>query len=141
MKFSTLEKQGTNEPSVDELAIELLDAKAVLSEAKKAVEGIEITIVDLLGRETEGVSHFRGDKYTISTTGKLTRSLDLTELDANAHSLDPRILNELIVRKPTLSVKGFKKLAVSNPAAYKLACKFVTSIPAKTSVTVEEVKS
>ena len=141
MKFSTLEKQGTNEPSVDELAIELLDAKAVWAEAKKAVENIEITIVDLLGRETEGVSHFRGDKYTISTTGKITRKLDRVEMDANAYRLDPKILETIISRKPTVNVKNLKRLASSDPEAYKQATRFVTSLPAKTSVTVEEVKS
>lgn len=130
---------GSNEPTIDILAANLVAAKEKLEMSKVMVAEAEAAILELLPPKPEGVAHSQGERFTIITTGKMARSLDREALDAS--TLPAEIIGTLISQKPMLSVKEFKKLAVSDPDAYRLACQFVTSKPGKPSVRVEEVQS
>lgn len=128
---------GSNEPTIDVLAANLVAAKEKLEMCKVMVADAEQAILELMPPKEEGVSHSRGKRFAITTTGKIGRSLNHEALDAS--TLPSEIIGTLISQKPALSVKEFKRLAVSNPDAYRLACQFVTSKPNKPSVKVEEV--
>tara|TARA_R110000803_G_scaffold95344_8_gene163242 strand:+ start:3014 stop:3421 length:408 start_codon:yes stop_codon:yes gene_type:complete len=131
---------GNNEPSIDHLVIDLIEAKASVAEAKQRADKIEDKIVQFLGNKPEGIQHFKGENYILSTTGKITRSLDDTDISLMREKLGDRIFREIIEVAPKLNLKNFKALAVSDPERYRTACGFITSKPAKTSVSFKANK-
>lgn len=131
-------QQPTNLPSIDALALALIDAKAEADQARTRVLEIENEIVNIFGNEAEGTTNFDGIEFTIQTVGSLTRSLvDVEKMKAN---LPPVVFDTIVNYKPALNVNQLKKLAVLDPASYRMAARFISEKPAKTSVKVKEQK-
>ena len=55
---------------IDRLAIDLIAAKAQRDKISEVIANIENSIVSQLGAKEEGSTTFKGDKYTVTTTGK-----------------------------------------------------------------------
>ena len=128
----------SNLPSIDALAMALIEAKAEADQARTRVLEIENEIVSIFGNSVEGTTTFDGNMYSLQTVGTVTRKVD--DLDRMRASLNPAVFDGIVSYKPTLNITGLKKLAVMDPASFRSAIRFISEKPAKTSVKIKEAK-
>ena len=128
---------GTTEPN--ELAQQVLIAKTQLAIAKQSLLEAEDALVSFVGAEKEGAFSIKTERFKITTTGKIGRTVNKTLVFSLQPDLSPDIFNALFEFKPALNTKFFKELAQHNPVAYATACKAVTAKPGKTTVSVEVI--
>ena len=122
---------------VDLLAFELAKAKQCEVDAREARVKIEEDIIEAIGAKEEGATSQAGNFFKVTTTGKLTRKLDVKAFNQIAGQLGERAPVKTTV---SLDVRKLKTLAVDEPALYQLMCQTcIETKPAKTSVAVVEV--
>ena len=122
---------------VDLLAFELAKAKQREVDAREARVKIEEDIIEAIGAKEEGATSQAGNFFKVTTTGKLTRKLDVKAFNQIAGQLGERAPVKTTV---SLDVRKLKTLAVDEPALYQLMCQTcIETKPAKTSVSVVEV--
>ena len=122
---------------VDLLAFELAKAKQREVDAREARVKIEEDIIEAIGAKEEGATSQAGNFFKVTTTGKLTRKLDVKAFNQIAGQLGERAPVKTTV---SLDVRKLKTLAVDEPALYQLMCQTcIETKPAKTSVAVVEV--
>jgi hypothetical protein len=122
---------------VDLLGFELAKAKKLEASAREKRVQIEQQLIEAIGAKEEGATTQAGNFFKVTTTGKLTRKLDLkafAEIKSKFRGPAP------VKTAVSLDVRAFKKLAVEEPGLYQLMCETcIETKPAKTSVTVVEV--
>tara|TARA_Y100000310_G_C20337634_1_gene648266 strand:- start:1 stop:438 length:438 start_codon:yes stop_codon:yes gene_type:complete len=122
---------------VDILAFELSKAKKLEASAREKRVQIEEQLIELMGVREEGATTNEGNFFKVTTTGKLTRKLDVkafAEIKSKFRGPAP------VKTTVSLDVRAFKKLAVEEPDLYQLMCETcIETKPAKTSVAVVEV--
>ena len=122
---------------VDLLAFELAKAKQREVDAREARVKIEEDIIEAIGAKEEGATSQAGNFFKVTTTGKLTRKLDVKAFNQIAGQLGERAPVKTTV---SLDVRKLKTLAVDAPALYQLMCQTcIETKPAKPSVAVVEV--
>ena len=121
---------------VDVLGFELAKAKELEASAREKRVQIEQQLIEAIGAKEEGATTQSGNYFKVTTTGKLTRKLDVKAFNQIAEQL-----GEHAPVKPTVSldVRKLKKLAVDEPALYSMMLDVIETKPAKTAVTVVEV--
>lgn len=129
---------ASNIPSVDALAISLAEAKEQADLARARVIEIEAEIVSIFGNQREGAENFEGVHYTLQTVGVLNRKIE--DVDSLRECMDPDTFDIIVKYKPSLDVAGLKKLAVSDPASYRAAARWISEKSGKTAVKIKEAK-
>ena len=129
---------ATKKPQpVDLLAFELSKAKKLEASAREKRVQIEEQLIELMGVREEGATTNEGNFFKVTTTGKLTRKLDVKAFNQIAGQLGEHAPVKTTV---SLDVRKCKTLAVEEPALYQLMCETcIETKPAKTSVAVVEV--
>jgi hypothetical protein len=125
--------------TVDALAYALEEAKLAESKAHEARLAAEQSLIDVIGLKDEGTKSQKTDWYKVSITQTLNRKLR-SDYGAQLEDLDPAIQNQIIRVKPALDVAALKRLATSDPDAYRIACRAIETAPAKPSVKVERIE-
>ena len=130
---------ATKKPQpVDLLAFELSKAKKLEASAREKRVQIEEQLIELMGVREEGATTNEGNFFKVTTTGKLTRKLDVKAFAEIKSKF--RCRPAPVKTTVSLDVRAFKKLAVEEPDLYQLMCETcIETKPAKTSVTVVEV--
>jgi hypothetical protein len=127
----------SNEPTptpIDIAAHAFYEAKKAENAAREARIAAEEHLISVVGLKEEGTMSVKTEWFKVSTTGKLTRSVDQT-------SAMPVELWRMISRvKSELDVAALKKLATTNPDAYREAVKHIITKPAKASAKVELIE-
>lgn len=130
--------------SVIEKDIALADLADALDIAKRAEDDaklhrlkVEERILDLVGAKREGATKFEAPGWVVTTTGKVTRSLDSKALDEVLPLLPEG--QKAVVMKPQLSIAGYRALGDLEPEAQRILDRAITSKPAKTTVNVKRV--
>ena len=122
---------------VDLLGFELAKAKKLEASAREKRVQIEQQLIDAVGAKEEGATTQSGNFFKVTTTGKLTRKLDVKAFNQIAGQLGEHAPVKTTV---ALDVRKLKTLAVDEPALYQLMCQTcIETKPAKTSVAVVEV--
>ena len=122
---------------IDHLAFELAKAKKLETEARDNRVEAEQRLIDAIGAKEEGATSQSGNFFKGTTTGKLTRKLDVKAFNQIAGQLGEHAPVKTTV---ALDVRKLKTLAVDEPALYQLMCQTcIETKPAKTSVAVVEV--
>jgi len=134
MKGSAM--NAVSELSIDQLADNLIKAKADEAVANAKRVAIEQQIVDIIGAKEEGaktVPLANGMKLTL--TGKLTYSADISMLldlcEKLPHQMRP------IKTEPKLDETGAKYLRNNEPKIWAHIAPAITVKPAKTSITIK----
>lgn len=125
------------EPDLDQLSVNLLNAKKRLSAAQEDVREAEVAIIAAVGAEDEGSFTVRADHFKITTTQPITRTVDKDTAVALSRELPPDIFEAMFDFKPSLNVRLFKECEHLRPEIYHQVAKAVTSKPSKISVKVE----
>ena len=122
---------------VDLLGFELAKAKELEASAREKRVQIEQKLIEAIGAKEEGATTQTGNYFKVTTTGKLTRKLDVKAFNQIAGQLGEHAPVKTTV---SLDVRKLKTLAVDEPALYQLMCQTcIETKPAKTSVAVVEV--
>ena len=121
---------------VDVLGFELAKAKELEASAREKRVQIEQQLIEAIGAKEEGATTQAGDYFKVTTTGKLTRKLDVKAFNRIAEQLGEHAPVKTTV---SLDVRKLKKLAVDEPALYSMMLDVIETKPAKTAVTVVEV--
>ena len=121
---------------VDRLGFELAKAKKLEASAREKRVQIEQQLIEAIGAKEEGATTQAGDYFKVTTTGKLTRKLDVKAFNQIAAQLGEHAPVKTTV---SLDVRKLKKLAVDEPALFSMMLDVIETKPAKTAVTVVEV--
>jgi len=121
---------------VDRLGFELAKAKKLEASAREKRVQIEQQLIDAIGAKEEGATTQAGDYFKVTTTGKLTRKLDVKAFNQIAAQLGEHAPVKTTV---SLDVRKLKKLAVDEPVMFSMMLDVIETKPAKTAVTVVEV--
>ena len=121
---------------VDLLGFELAKAKKLEASAREKRVQIEQQLIEAIGAKEEGATTQAGNFFKVTTTGKLTRKLDVKAFNQIAGQLGE---HAPVKTTGSLDVRKLKTLAVDEPALYQLMCQTcIETKPAKTSVAVVE---
>ena len=121
---------------VDVLGFELAKAKELEASAREKRVQIEQQLIDAIGAKEEGATTQSGNYFKVTTTGKLTRKLDVKSFNQIASQLGEHAPVKTTV---SLDVRKLKKLAVDEPVMFNMMLDVIETKPAKTAVTVVEV--
>ena len=121
---------------VDLLGFELAKAKELDASAREKRVQIEQKLIEAIGAKEEGATTQSGNFFKVTTTGKLTRKLDVQAFNRIAAQLGEHAPVKTTV---SLDVRKLKKLAVDEPVMFNMMLDVIETKPAKTAVTVVEV--
>ena len=121
---------------VDVLGFELAKAKELEASAREKRVQIEQQLIEAIGAKEEGATTQSGNFFKVTTTGKLTRKLDVQAFNRIAAQLGEHAPVKTTV---SLDVRKLKKLAVDEPALFSMMLDVIETKPAKTAGTVVEV--
>jgi hypothetical protein len=121
---------------VDLLGFELAKAKKLEASAREKRVQIEQQLIEAIGAKEEGATTQAGNFFKVTTTGKLTRKLDVKAFNQIAAQLGEHAPVKTTV---SLDVRKLKKLAVDEPVMFNMMLDVIETKPAKTAVTVVEV--
>ena len=121
--------------TLDELKAAWLDAKKAEAQANATRLAIEAVILTHFTPTDEGTV---GDKATgVSVAYKVTRSVDTDALRAGWASLSPET-QSAFKWSASVDTKTLKAFQLANEDAYKAVARFVTTKPAKPSISIKE---
>ena len=121
--------------TLNELKTNWLAAKAAEAAANKERLAIEAGMVAMLPTKLEGTVT---DKESgVSVTYRMTRKTDTTALQNDWMHLSQTV-QSAFTWKADASARQLTAMQELDPAAYALAAKYITSTPAKPSISIKE---
>ena len=123
-----------------ELAESIIHLKNIEASAREERIRIEQMIIDKVGAKEEGTTTAEDGHFKVKTVGKLTRSIDTNAVQADWDNLDPAI-QKCIKWKADLDTKNLRSLEAMRDDLVPVIAKYMTTKPAKPSVTIEQVES
>lgn len=124
-----------NRANLQELKTAWLAAKAAEKAANEERLAVEQAILALMPEQTEGTVT---DKDTgISVAFKVTRKVSTEALQNDWMHLSQTV-QSAFTWKADVSAKQIKAIQELDPAAFAVAAKYVTSTPAKPSISIKE---
>lgn len=126
--------------TIDELAYEYEVAKQGVAFAKAQLDKAETELLASVPAELEGSLTTESDFYKVTTTGKLTRKIDASKLDAVRACVPAPIFDRVIKYTPDLSLRDLRYLEMNQAEYYRVFAEAITTKPAKTSVSVERLE-
>lgn len=124
------------ETSVSEVCWKIICAKHDEQVARQERERLELRLLDMLGEsasKVEGTTTIVRDGYKVKVESKLKRKLDLDAYNA----LDLPENLQFVRYKPEIDLKRMRAVEMVDSA---LVASVVTTAPAKTAITIEEVE-
>lgn len=123
-----------------ELAESIIHLKNIEASAREERIRIEQMIIDKVGAKEEGTTTAEDGNFKVKTVGKLTRSIDTNAVQADWDNLDPAI-QKCIKWKADLDTKNLRSLEAMRDDLVPVIAKYMTTKPAKPSVTIEELSN
>ena len=121
--------------TITELTAALKVAKAVEDAAKQDRLAIEAKMVALFAKPVSGEGTHNDEEFSI--TWKLNRTVDTDKLSA-AYDQLPVNAQRAFRWKANVELKNLRALSELDPVAYSAAAQFITSKPAKPSITLKD---
>lgn len=126
-------------PTLAELAESIIHLKNIEASAREERIRMEQLIIEKVGAKEEGTTTAEDGNFKVKTVGKLTRSIDTNAVQADWDNLDPAI-QKCIKWKADLDTKNLRSLEAMRDDLVPVIAKYMTTKPAKPSVTVEQVE-
>ena len=121
--------------TITELTAALKVAKAVEDAAKQDRLAIEAKMVALFAKPASGEGTHNDEEFSI--TWKLNRTVDTDKLSAAFDQLSVNA-QRAFRWKAEVELKNLRALSELDPVAYSAAAQFITSKPAKPSITLKD---
>lgn len=125
--------------NIDTLALELNEAKKLEEAARLSRIEVENRIIETLGVKDEGSQSHKGERYKITITGKINRTLDIAAWDAVKNHIPEKYWP--VKFKPEIDVTGLKWLRENEAGIYATACQAISAKVGKPAVTLEVIKN
>ena len=117
---------------------DLCENLMILKKEEKAIADVRIAteneIANLVATKDEGTDKAATDKFKVTVTSKLTRTLDYPAYLAVETSIPLHL--RPVVMKPDIALKVLRQLEATNP---DIPAGFITTKPAKSQVKVEVI--
>jgi|TARA_Y100000310_G_scaffold299273_1_gene333984 hypothetical protein len=128
------------QPTADQLAFALENAKEKEARAKRIRIEWEEAIIAKMGAHEEGALTIQSDYYKITTTGKVSRTLDQSKVPELIAELPEALAAKLFKVEFKLNTKLLKSLPDTNPEMAKKVSAAITAKPGKTTVSVTRLE-
>jgi len=128
---------NTNPTKLDLAAQRWRDAKTREIAAREDRLMAEQDIIEVMGHKEEGAQVSTSEYFKVTTTGKLTRSIDADKLAAVQSAVPTYIFERVINYTPKVNTRELKYIRQNEPELYKYFATAITVKPAKTAVKVE----
>jgi hypothetical protein len=120
----------------EQLAQDLIAAKAAEAAANKERVAIEEQLIAVLGAKPEGAeTHELSNGLKVTITGKMTYKADMAKLMAVVHELPENM--RPVKMEPKLDETGAKYLRANEPEVWAKLASAITVTPAKTAVSIK----
>lgn len=127
-------------PPLAKLAELIIHLKNIETNAREERIRIEQLIIEKVGAKEEGTTTAEDGNFKIKTVGKLTRSVDTQAIQADWDNLDPAI-QKCFKWKADIDTKNLRSLESMRNDLVPVIAKYMTTKPAKPSVTIEELSN
>jgi len=128
-----------SEATIDSLADMLKRAKEAEKKATEKRREVEDIIIKAIGKKDEGSFTAKGENFSLTTTGKLTRTLDANGVQHLHGEIPEPIFERLFNYKPSLNFTELKYIQNNEPEYYNAVAQVITTKPAKTAVGFKEL--
>lgn len=122
---------------LDALAEALLEAKKKENDARTLRTAIEEEILAIVGAKLEGSLSIDTDRFHITTTGRITRTLDAVKV--KTLDLPKPLLDRLFSWEPKLNLRECRYVEENEDHHWARLSQAITTKPAKASVAVKEI--
>jgi hypothetical protein len=131
-------KLKTSQSAFERAARQVLEFKAIEDDAKaRRIEAEEI-LVRMVEGKTEGTVHEEDGNLKVTVTFKVTRTVDAAKVTEDWNKI-PELVKDAFTWKPDLVIKHMRALETANVDAYAVLAQYITTKPAKPSVSIKEV--
>ena len=121
-----------------ELAESIIHLRNIEASAREERIRIEQMIIDKVGAKEEGTTTAEDGHFKVKTVGKLTRSVDTQAIQTDWDNL-PEEVQKCFKWKADIDTKNLRSLESMRDDLVPLLSTYVTTKPAKPSVTIEEL--
>lgn len=132
------DQEAAGPDQLDQLAYQLTQAATEEKAARERRIALEEQIDAIMGHKEEGAFHLETDYYKLTTTGRITRTIDEKVLSAIRDEIPDAIFDRLFKWKPSLVLKEMHYIQRNEPDLYEALSQAITAKPAKTAVKIEE---
>lgn len=126
-------------PTLAELAESIIHLKNIEASAREERIRIEQLIIDKVGAKEEGTTTAEDGNFKVKTVGKLTRSVDTEAIQTDWDNL-PEEVKKCFKWKADVDTKNLRSLESMRADLVPLVTAYMTTKPAKPSVSVEQVE-
>jgi len=123
--------------NIDLAAEHLAECKRAEDAARAERVAAEEALIELIGAKEEGATTVKTDRFRVTTTGKLTRSLDDAALSAIFPTLPEGLRERVFPARFGLSLSELRGVEANDPTLYRRMAEVITVKPAKTAVSIE----
>ena len=124
--------------TIDELVIELIDAKRAEDVANRRRLEIEAAIIAAVGEPDEGsATHELADGSRLTITAKITRTVDEAIWRSIMAQVPEALRPITFVEEAKIDTKGLKWLQQNQPEIYAYCARAITAKKAKTAISVK----
>lgn len=137
MNTSTAEKL---EPTpLDQAAYEYEMAEKELKAAQKKRDDAMLQVIEIAGVKEEGAKTSKASFYKVTTTGRMSRTLDRDNLTDVQAQVSPFFFSKVIEYKPGIVKKELDYLEKNEPEIYKIFMQAITVKPGKPGLKIEKL--
>ena len=127
-------------PTLAELAESIIHLKNIEASAREERIRIEQLIIEKVGAKEEGTTTAEDGNFKVKTIGKLTRSVDTEAIKTDWDNL-PEEVKKCFKWKADIDTKNLRSLESMRADLVPLVTAYMTTKPAKPSVTIEELSN
>ena len=127
-----------NHTELNDIATRIIGIEEQVSSLEKIKAALQAQLTALVGVKEEGSTTVRTDRFKLTTTGKLNRTVDTEALTKAWNSLSAEA-HEAITWKASVNVRNLHNLEKYCPERYRDLSAYITVKPAKASLSIEAI--
>lgn len=127
-----------NHTELNDIATRIIGIEEQVSSLEKIKAALQAQLTALVGVKEEGSTTVRTDRFKLTTTGKLNRTVDTDALSKDWLSL-PKEAQDAFSWRATVSVKSLHELEKYSPEVACDLAAYITVKPAKASLSIEAI--
>lgn len=127
-----------NHTELNDIATRILAIDEQVSSLEKIKAALQVQLTALVGVKEEGSTTVRTDRFKLTTTGKLNRTVDSNRLTEAWLNL-PKEAQDAFSWKASVSVKALHELEKYRPDVARDISAYITVKPAKATLSIEAI--
>ena len=120
-----------------DLSVKLIELKEKVYDINQEIRAVEEQIIELMGANDEGTRTIQMDGMSLSTVGKINRTIDNNKLREIWNELPEFVRKEVFKMKPTIDMKNYRALRDMDEGLWYKVSGAIVSKPGKTTVAIK----